>query len=78
MNNKYTITVYSENQTGLLTRVVSVFTRRHINIETLTVSESSIESIHRFTIAVTLEKEQVRKIVTQIDKQIDVLQSVLL
>jgi len=73
--NSFTITVYSENQTGLLTRVVSVFTRRHINIETLTVSESSIEGIHRFTIAVTLEEEQVRKLVSQIDKQIDVLKA---
>lgn len=71
----YTITVYSENQTGLLTRVVSVFTRRHINIETLTVSESSIEGIHRFTIVVNLDEEAVRKVAAQIDKQVDVLKA---
>ena len=71
----FTITVYSENQTGLLTRVVSVFTRRHINIESLTVSESSIVGIHRFTIVVHLEEEETRKLVSQIDKQVDVLKA---
>ncbi|NNE29141.1 MAG: acetolactate synthase small subunit [Saprospiraceae bacterium] len=71
----FTITVYSENQTGLLTRVVSVFTRRHINIESMTVSESSIEGIHKFTIVVHLEEEEVRKLVSQIDKQVDVLKA---
>jgi len=72
---KFTITVYSENQTGLLTRVVTVFTRRKLNIDTLTVSESSIEGIHRFTITVELDEENTRKIVAQLDKQIDVLKA---
>jgi len=58
-----------------LTRIVSVFTRRHFNIESLTVSESSIEGIHRFTIVVNLEPEQVRKLVAQIEKQVDVLKA---
>lgn len=71
----YTITAYSENQTGLLTRVVSVFTRRHINIDSLAVSESAIEGIHKFTIVVQLSAEAVRKLVAQIEKQIDVLKA---
>lgn len=71
----YTITVYSENQTGLLIRIVSVFTRRHINIESLTVSESSISGIHRFTISVIIDAEAIRKVVAQIDKQVDVLKA---
>ena len=71
----YTITAYSENQTGLLTRVVSVFTRRHINIDSLAVSESAIEGIHKFTIVVQLTAEAVRKLVAQIEKQIDVLKA---
>lgn len=72
---EFTITVYSENKTGLLTRVVSVFTRRHINIESLTVSESSIKGIHRFIIVVNLEEEQVRKLVGQLEKQVDVIKA---
>ena len=69
----FTITVYSENKIGLLSRIVSVFTRRHINIESLTTSEASIKGIHRFTIVVNLTEVAVKKVAAQIEKQIDVL-----
>ena len=72
---EYTISVYSENKTGLLTRVVSVFTRRHINIESLTTSQSSMEGIHRFTIVVNVSEEQVKMLVAQLDKQVDVIKA---
>lgn len=72
---EFTITVFSENKTGLTSRIVSVFTRRHINIESLTTSKASIKGIHRFTIVVNLEEEQVRKLVAQIDKQVDVIKA---
>ncbi|MEM1320174.1 MAG: acetolactate synthase small subunit [Bacteroidota bacterium] len=71
----YTISVFTENQIGLMTRVVSVFTRRHINIESLTVSQSSMKGIYRFTIVVIVSPEQVRKLVAQLDKQVDVLKA---
>ncbi|MBR9922609.1 MAG: acetolactate synthase small subunit [Bacteroidetes bacterium] len=72
---QFTITVFSENKTGLLSRVVSVFTRRHINIDSLTVSRSSIEGIHRFTIVVQVDQEMVEKLVAQLDKQVDVIKA---
>jgi acetolactate synthase-1/3 small subunit len=76
MNEKnYTITVFTENQTGLLMRVVSIFTRRHVNIESLTTSQSSIPGIHRFTIVINVDEEMVKRLVAQLDKQIDVLKS---
>ena len=56
-----------------MTRVVSVFTRRHINIDSLTTSQSSIPSIYRFTIVVSMEsREHVLRVVRQIDKIIGV------
>lgn len=72
---EYTITVFTENQTGLLSRVVSIFTRRHINIESLTTSRSSAADIHRFTIVVSVEEHIVQKLVAQLEKQIDVLKA---
>lgn len=75
MEKEFTITVFSENQTGLLQRIVSVFTRRHINIESLTVSKSSMPGIHRFTIVVQVTEDMVQKLVAQLDKQVDVLKS---
>ena len=72
---EYTISVFTENKTGLLMRVVQVFTRRHINIESLTTSQSSIEGIFRFTIVVNVSEEMVRKLVAQLDKQIEVIKA---
>ncbi len=71
----FTITVFSENRTGLLSRVVGLITRRKINIESLTVSTSSMEGIHRFTIVLTISEEVIIKVVNQIDKQVDVLKA---
>jgi acetolactate synthase-1/3 small subunit len=75
MKKEFTITVFTENETGLVSRVVSVFTRRHINIDSLTTSESSIKHIHRFTIVVHVDEVMVRKLVAQLEKQIDVLKA---
>jgi acetolactate synthase I/III small subunit len=71
----FTISVFTENKTGLLMRVVQVFTRRHINIESLTTSQSSMEGIFRFTIVVNVTEEMVKKLVAQLDKQIEVIKS---
>ncbi len=76
MNKEYTITVFTENHIGLLNRVTIIFTRRHINIESLTVSASEIPGIHRFTIVVKgIEEEQVKKVVKQINKLVEVLRA---
>ncbi|MBT3386186.1 MAG: acetolactate synthase small subunit [Prolixibacteraceae bacterium] len=75
MKQEFIITVYSENHIGLLTRTTIVFTRRKVNIESLTVSESAIPGIYKFTIVVKATREQTIKIVGQIEKQIDVLKA---
>lgn len=77
MENKklYTITIFSENNVGLLGQVTSVFVRRQINIETLSVSPSAIKGVHKFTITVVTDEPTVRKLVLQIDKRVDVLKS---
>jgi acetolactate synthase-1/3 small subunit len=75
MTKEYTLTVFSENQTGLMSRVVSVFTRRHINIESLTTSKSSIPGIHRYTIVVHVTEDMVVKLVAQLEKQVDVVKA---
>lgn len=71
----YTITVFTEDQTGLLSRVVGIFNRRNINIDSLTTSASSDESIHRFTIVVQVSHDMVEKLIAQLDKQVDVLKA---
>jgi len=75
MIQEFNITVFSENHIGLLTRITIVFTRRKVNIESLTVSESAIPGVYKFTIVVHTTREQTIKIVRQIEKQIDVLKA---
>lgn len=75
MNQTYTITAFSENHIGLLNRITIIFTRRQVNIESLTVSESSIKGIHKFTIVVNETREKVEKVVKQIDKLVEVLRA---
>ncbi len=75
MKQEFNISVYTENHIGLLTRITIVFTRRKVNIESLTVSESAIPGVFKFTIVIKSTREQTIKIVNQIEKQIDVLKA---
>lgn len=75
MKQEFNITVFTENHIGLLTRITIVFTRRKVNIESLTVSESAIPGVFKFTIVIKSTQEQTIKIVNQIEKQIDVLKA---
>ena len=68
----YTISVFTENLPGLLHRITTVFTRRKINFESFTASESEVEGIYRFTIVVKMTFESVYKVVKQLDKIIGV------
>ncbi len=75
MKREFTLTIYSENLVGLLSQITTVFTRRHINIESLTTSESAIRGVHKFTIVVFSTREQIDKLVKQVEKRIDVLKA---
>ncbi|HMH20845.1 MAG TPA: acetolactate synthase small subunit [Puia sp.] len=72
---EYTITVYTENQIGLINRIAILFSRRKINIESLNTSPSEVEGIHRFTIVINETEEVVRKLCRQIEKQVDILKA---
>lgn len=58
-----------------MSQVTSVFTRRQLNIETLSVSPSALEGIHKFTITVFMAKDEIEKVVKQIDKKVDILKA---
>ncbi len=75
MKQEYTITVYTENHIGLLNRIAIIFSRRKINIESLNTSPSEVEGIHRFTIVIHEVEEVVKKLIRQIEKQVEVLKA---
>lgn len=71
----YTISIYTENNIGLLNRISAIFQRRHFNIESLNTSASEIEGVSRFTIVVNMAELQVKKIIGQIEKQVEVIKA---
>ncbi|WP_435261924.1 acetolactate synthase small subunit [Tenacibaculum sp. nBUS_03] len=77
MDNKqtYTISIYTENNIGLLNRISAIFQRRHLNVESVNVSKSEIKSVSRFTLLVKLTEDEVKKIIGQIEKQVEVIKA---
>lgn len=71
----YTVSIYTENNIGLLNRISAIFQRRHINIESLNTSPSEIEGVSRFTIVVFMDEVGIKKIIGQIDKQVEVIKA---
>ena len=74
-NQLYTVSIYTENSIGLLNRISAIFQRRHINIESLNTSETEIEGVSRFTIVVEMTEVQIKKIIGQIEKQVEVIKA---
>ena len=72
---KYTVSIYTENSVGLLNRISAIFQRRHINIESFNSSMTEIENVQRWTILVITSETFIKKIVGQINKQVEVIQS---
>lgn len=75
MKQEYIITVFSEDHIGLLSRITIIFTRRKINIDSLTVSESAIAGVFKFTIVIRETADRVQKVVGQLEKVVDVMKA---
>ncbi|MDE5887534.1 MAG: acetolactate synthase small subunit [Muribaculaceae bacterium] len=73
----FTISVFTENQVSLLHQISMVFSRRCLNIESLSVSACSIPGVHKFTITCKSSREMMEHVVKQIEKRVDVLKAFL-
>lgn len=71
----YTISVFSETHVGLLTQLSNIFTRRCINIESVSASASAVPNIHKITLTCRTSPEMVNKVIGQIEKRIDVIRA---
>jgi acetolactate synthase-1/3 small subunit len=74
----FTLSIFTENQIGLLHRITTVFTRRHMSITSLTTSESEVPGIYRFIIVLRTTETEARKLCKQLDKIIGVIKTFLL
>lgn len=67
------ISVLVEDEAGSLTRMSGMFSRRGINIHSLTVSPSEKEGMSRMTIVTTGDEREIEKIEKQLNKLIEVV-----
>ncbi len=70
---KYTLSVLVENNAGVLSRVVGLFSRRGFNIHSLSVGPTSDELISRITIEVKGDEKLIEQISKQLFKIMEVI-----
>ena len=66
--NKFVIAVYVDNQSGVLTRVTAMFTRRGFNIDALTVGETERPEYSRITITMSGDDYVKEQLINQLKK----------
>lgn len=71
--NIHTLSVYVNNQPGVLGRICAVFSRRGFNIESLVVSQTRNPRFSRMTIGISGHPEGLHQIIMQVNKLIDVI-----
>ena len=69
---RFTITAFTDNSPGVLLRITTLFTRRGLNIESLTVCDTETHGISRFTIVIYSSRDLVEKVVKQINRVVEV------
>ena len=77
MKRKYTLLIYTENHIGLLNRISIIFTRRKVNIESLTTSPSSHPGLHTFVIVINTTRDKAEHLRKNIEKQVEVMKAFL-
>jgi acetolactate synthase I/III small subunit len=75
LNKKFTIIIFAESNVGLIVRITTMFLRRRIHIESLHVTICGPEGIYRFSLVICETDETARKIMLQVDKQVEVFKS---
>jgi acetolactate synthase-1/3 small subunit len=73
MKEEFTISLFTEDHIGILGQITIILTRRQINIDSFTASESAVKGVYLLTIVVKTTKEMIQKVARQMEKLIDVL-----
>jgi acetolactate synthase-1/3 small subunit len=73
MTQEFTISLFTEDHIGILNQITIILTRRQINIESLTASESAVKGVQMLTLVVRTSHEMVQKVARQMQKLVDVL-----
>jgi acetolactate synthase I/III small subunit len=70
---EFTISLFTEDHIGIMSQITIILTRRQINIESITASESAVKGVQMLTLVVRTTAEMVQKVARQMQKLVDVL-----
>jgi acetolactate synthase-1/3 small subunit len=73
MKQEFTISLFTEDHIGILSQITIILTRRQINIESITASESAVKGVQLLTIVIKTTNEMINKVARQMEKLVDVL-----
>ena len=73
----YTLAIFSENTVGILNLISIVYTRRSINVESISASATVEPGITKTTVVSYSDRETMEKVVAQIEKAIYVVKAYL-
>lgn len=73
---RHTISVWVENQAGVLSRVTGLFSGRGFNIESLCVAETTDPDVSRITIVSSGDEQIIEQIIKQLHKLINTVKVV--
>jgi len=73
MKQEFTISLFTEDHIGTLSKITIILTRRQLNIDSITASESAVKGVQLLTIVVKTTSEMIQKVARQMEKLVDVL-----
>lgn len=73
MKQEFTISLFTEDHIGILGQITIILTRRQINIDSITASESAVKGVQLLTIVVKTTNEMILKVARQMEKLVDVM-----
>jgi acetolactate synthase-1/3 small subunit len=73
MKQEFTISLFTEDHIGILGQITIILTRRQINIDSVTASESAVTGVQLLTIVVSTTDEMIQKVARQMEKLVDVM-----
>jgi len=73
LENRHVLSILVRNQSGVLSRITGLFSRRGYNIDSLTVGVTEDPNLSRMTVCVHTDDETVVQIKNQVRKLYDVL-----
>jgi acetolactate synthase-1/3 small subunit len=72
---EYTVMIYTENKIGLLAQITNIFTRRSLDIWSLSAGPTSLEGIHNITLVTQATERRIKECVQQLEKRVDVIKA---